>query len=256
MNLALWPIVARTQLVRAFRPGEAATRESPFRTLRAHGWATAGVSIVTRDEHRASGRFTIFSVLNVDAARSAREGDGSTARKLAKAAAKLEKSAAFARLKQLLSGRAIADVNAAVEGGNVKPELFEALRRVARETRNAQVHHVTRGETQVVTGTILEALRDGLVLQAETGAKTLVPIWLARSAHRANVGDQLALITDRLDDNQMVVNALPAIDLRVRGGPYSPFERRAVYELTEADEELLRGEPAALKILVPVKIES
>ena len=114
MGIDQWPVVGRTQIIQAFRPGEPASKEAPFRTLRSHGWATAGMSVVTRSEHRASGRFIIFSVLNVDAARLAREGDERSAKVLAKAAARVEASAAFGRLRKLLSGRPAADVSAAV----------------------------------------------------------------------------------------------------------------------------------------------
>lgn len=260
MSVDLWPIVGRAQLVQAYRPGEVSTKEGPFRTLRTHGWATSGVSVVTRSDHRATGRLTIFSVLNVEAARSARDGDLRTARSFAKAAAKVEKSATFVRLKKLLSGRPTDEVTAAVEGGvsaRRLPELLEALRQVARETRNAHIHQSVRGgTTEIVSGRILEALREGLVLQAETGATTLIPLWLAQSAHRENVGDLLALITDRLDDTQMVVKVVPAIDLRAPL-KVTPFGRAAaVHALTAADVRTLSRKPAALKILVPVSIES
>lgn len=261
MNIDLWPIVGRSQLVQAFRPGEPYEKEAPFRTLRTHGWATPGVSVVTRTDHRASGRLTIFSVLNVAAARSAREGHHRSARALAKAAAKVEKSTPFVQLKELLSGRPIAEVTAALEGGVSEtrwPQLLDALRRVARETANASTHQTgSSGHTEVVTGRILEALRDVLVLQAETGMRTYVPRWLAQSARRENVGDLLALVTDRLDDMQMVVRAVPAIDMGTkRDASPTPFGRTApVRELIAADARLLRGTPAPLKILVPVTIE-
>src|SRR4051812_46976101 len=75
MDLVPWPIVGRDEVVKAFRPGMPAT-EAPFRTLRAHGWASSGMSVVTRRGNRASGRWTIFSTLNIEAARYARHGDG------------------------------------------------------------------------------------------------------------------------------------------------------------------------------------
>lgn len=262
MQIHLWPIVGRAQLVQAFRPGEPPSKEGPFRTLRTHGWATAGVSVVTRCDHRASGRLTIFSVLNVSAARCAREGDERAAKALAKAAARVERSDAFTRLKELLSGKTATEVTAAVAGGVSGlrgSALLDVLREVASETRNANVHRAPRGSrTEVMTGKILEALREGLVVQAESGAKTLVPRWLGQAAHRENVGDVLALVTDRLDDSQMVVQAMPAIDLGTDDVAIkSPFGRSApVRELTSADVRLLSGRPAPLTILAPITIEA
>jgi hypothetical protein len=254
MELDLWPIVSRDHLVQAFRPGDA-VKEGPFRTLRSHGWATPGVSVVTRKNHRASGRITIFSVLNVAAARCAREGNKSRAKALARAAAKVETSASFVQLKQLLSGSTSEVVSATIEGTG-RAEFLEALREVACHTRNVRVHMTgeSRG-LEIVMGTILEELRDGVVLQAEAGTRTLVPRWLAQSAHRSSVGDLLALVTDKLDATHMVVKAMPAIDLGVRVAR-SPFGRKApVRSLTAVDEHLFSKTPAAIRVLVPVTIE-
>ena len=262
MHIDLWPIVGRAQLVQTFRPGEVPTKEGPFRTLRMHGWATPGVSVVTRSAGRASGRLTIFSVLNVSAARCAREGEQKGARAFVRAAARVEKSEAFSRLKGLLTGKSVAEVTAAVAGGVSAakwPEFIEVLRDVARETRTAMERGVRGGGgADVITGTIREALDDGLVLQAESGVRTLVPRWLGQSAHREQVGDVLALVTDKLAEAQMVVQALPAIELRDEPrSAASPFGRGApVRMLTAADARLLAGEPAPLKVLVPVTIEA
>lgn len=260
MEVDLWPIVGRAQLVQAFRPGEAAS-EGPFRTLRSHGWATPGVSVVTRAERRASGRLTIFSVLNLFAARSAREGDKRAARAWARAAARVEKSATFTRVKALLTGKSIAEVSAAAHGAvsSAVPGLLEALREVARETRRLRAQQGAPGpHTEVVAGRILEVGREGLVLQAETGVRTLVPRWLGEAAQRSQVGDLLALVSDRLDSTQLVVEAVPAIDVSeavAEGG--SPFGRAApVRDLTAADRRLLTGAPAPLELLVPVTIEA
>jgi hypothetical protein len=261
MEIDQWPIVGRRQLVQAFRPGESASREAPFRTLRSHGWATGGISVVTRSDHRASGRFTIFSVLNVDAARLAREGEAAAAAALAKAAARLEEGAAFLRLGKLLRGRRAADVSAAVEGEVPEdrwPELHGALRIVARETKadRARQPSTTRS-AEVVTGKISESNPDFLVLLAASGLRTAVPRWLAHSAHREKVGDCLALVSDRLDDRQMVVNAVPGIDVSARAPErgFSPFGRAApVGRLTRADARLLSRAPAPLRILIPVSI--
>ena len=88
MNCALWPIALRADLVRAFRPGESPTREGPFRTLRLHHWAASGVPVQLRQGGHAAGRVVLFSMLNVEAAMSARCGEDGMAAALAKSAEK------------------------------------------------------------------------------------------------------------------------------------------------------------------------
>jgi hypothetical protein len=261
MKIARWPIVSRAQLVQTFRPGEAAEREAPFRTMRRHRWATVGVRVVTREANRASGRFTIFSALNVEAARCAREGHSRAAVAMARAALQIEKGKAFARLRALLSGKPLRDVKAAVDGAVAErswPELHDTLRTVARETCAACHRHACPvAPAETTAGVLVEGATDHLVLRGLTGRRTYVPRWLARSAHREQVGDMLALVTDRLDDAQMVVRAVPAIDLDARPRTaFTPFGREApVRDLTAADARVLAGAPAPLQILVPVTIE-
>lgn len=259
MHVDRWPIVGRAQLVRTFRPGEQATKEAPFRTLRAHGWATAGVSVVTRKEGSASGRLTLFSVLNTDAARLAREGAHRGAMTLAKAAAAIEASAEFLRLQQLLMGLLSKDVSAVIEGGVAeaqKPDLHELLQRIARMTTMARLRCSRKVKlAEVVAGRLSEEA-GLLILNVEGGGPTAVPRWLAESAHRGNVGDCLALVTEKLDAQQMVVHALPGIEAGPSSAPrFSPFGRDApVHALTKADAQRLAGRPAPLRILVPVAI--
>ena len=263
MEIDLWPIVGRSQLVQAFKPGESGSREAPFRTLRTHGWATAGVSVVTRQAQRASGRLSIFSVLNVDAARSARQGDPALAAALAKAAAGIEASSAFVQLGELLTGKAASDVSCVVEGGQRESwwsELDGFLRHLARQTKAARARRPLKAaRREMVAGKISETGAEFLVLTAAGGRRTAVPRWLAHAAHRENVGDCLALVTDRLDERRAVINAVPGIDLnmKVPDAAFTPFGRAApVHRLTRADARQLSRPRAPLKILVPVTFES
>lgn len=261
MQIDLWPIVARSHLVQAFRPGEHSGKEGPFRTLRAHRWATAGVNIVTRGARHASGRLTIFSVLNLSAARYARDGDERAALEFAKGAARVETSDAFSRLKDILSGKPLDEVTSAATGEVSRkdwPEFFEVLQAVANETRKVSQSTRSRSHrSELVTGKILESRAEGLVLEAPSGAKTLVPRWLGQAAHRENVGDALALVSDRIDKTQMVVQAFPAIEIQPARRTVLPFGRTApVLELTAADARRLSHRPRPLTLLVPVSIEA
>ncbi|MBI2373807.1 MAG: hypothetical protein HYV07_07400 [Deltaproteobacteria bacterium] len=217
---------------------------------------------MTRSEQKASGRFTIFSVLNVDAARCARLGHPQRAKALAGAAAKIEASKEFLRLKALLAGKPSKEVASVVEGGIPEarwPEVHQLLRLVALATLLVRARpQLKRLECEVVAGRISESLSESLVLTAAGGLRMAVPRWLARAANREQVGDCLALVTERLDD-RMVVNAVPAIDLSQDRphAEFSPFGRAApVTMLTPSDVRLLSRVPEPLKILVPVTIET
>jgi hypothetical protein len=62
------------------------------------------------------------------------------------------------------------------------------------------------------------------------------------------------LVTDRIDERQMVVNAVAAIE---HSGPaeFTPFGRTApVRALTKRDVRLLARDPKQLSVLVPVTI--
>jgi hypothetical protein len=254
--IEVWPVALRARLVRAFRPGEP-PKEAPFRTLRKHGWASSGVSIVCREHSHASGRLTVFSMLNVDAARLAREGRSREAVAFAKAAAKIEMGKAFAQLKAMVSGRPSAETAEAIQGTSKtqSPQLLAVLRLIARETQAARKRFVVADTTlQTVAGRISETLPDAVVLESSS-QKTYVPRGLAESANRVNVGDLLALVTERLDPAQVAFEVLPAIAVENEIQTVSPFGRSApIHQLTAADARLLRRDPAPLRVLVPVTV--
>jgi hypothetical protein len=258
MAIEVWPVALRAQLVRAFRPGEPSEKEAPFRTLRKHGWASPGMSIVCREHNRAAGRLTVFSMLNVDAARLAREGRRRDALTLAKAAARIERGPAFLQLRKLISGATTSEASTVLQGISRAPssELLEVLRRIAAETRKERRRCVVLvASLRIMAGRISETLPDAVVLETSS-QKTYVPRELAESANRTKIGDFLALVTERLDRNHFAFEVLPAIAMaHVRDKRVSPFGRSApIHRLTADDARLLRRAPASLKVLVPVAI--
>lgn len=255
MSLHLWPIAGRADLLRAFRPGESSTREAPFRTLRAHGWVSPGRSVTTRSNHRATGRLSLFSSLNVTAARLAREGRSQPAKAIAQAAARVERSPAFAELSRLLSGQTATVVAQVLNGHQPDwPALTAVLRSVARVAEGELSRRpVDDGVVEIRIGRVAEVQSEYLVLEGDEG-RTAVPINLARAAHRDDVGDCLALVSDQVDAQQMIVRAVPALELTAPR--FTPFGRSAaITTLTRHDERLLSGTPAPLRVLVPVVIE-
>lgn len=200
----------------------------------------------------------MFSVLNVEAARLAREGRSREAVLVAKAAAKLELGNAFLELKRIVTGKSLAEAAADLQGTTPtqSPQILAVLRRIARETLEIRKRlAVTKTScSQTVAGRISETLPDAVVLET-ISQKTYVPRGLAESANRVNIGDLLALITERLEPTQVAFQVLPAIALQNESTKASPFGRGApTHRLTAADAALLRRTPAPLQVLVPLTI--
>ncbi|MCW3817722.1 hypothetical protein ONA91_25035 [Micromonospora sp. DR5-3] len=264
MTITLWPVVDRTRVVHAFKPGEPAAVEGPFRTLRAHEWATAGVRVTRRSGKRLGGQMTIFSSLNVEAARLARRGVRDAAGRLARAAEELESGPEFMRLQTMLADMPAHDAESVVAGtlpDNAPTALADVVKELARRTeelRGGESALATLVET--IAGRITEVHEGYVLLVLVSGPTTIVPRWMAVAARRDKVGQLLALVMDKLDAASAVVEALPAIDINnlQAHDTFSPFGRRdpRVRHITAADERLLRGQPEPLRVLVPVRIEA
>lgn len=86
------PFTTRDAILAILRPGKAAT-EGPFRTLRDHEWASAGLRVDVRTVlGQVLGRAHLYSSLNTDAARAVRLHREDLARRLAARAGELERS--------------------------------------------------------------------------------------------------------------------------------------------------------------------
>lgn len=260
MTIAAWPIVARTRLVRAFRPGETSSKEAPYRTLRAHGWATPGMPVVAQRQGRAEGRLTVFSVLNVEAARLARHGEKRAAVRAAELAAELEATPEFDSLRHALASVPLRAAAGLLEGDlpvGAPGELFAALQAVARRTRKAwRAEPSLRMAAEMVTGRISRVLGEYVLVAPERGDEMAVPRWMATAAHRTGVGEALGVITDKLDGAQAMVEVVPGIEMgRPMGDRLTPYGRGApVLALSSDDEHILSRPPAPLRVLVPVTI--
>jgi hypothetical protein len=218
------------------------------------------VSVVTRQNDRASGRVSVFSVLNLDAARCARGGDTKSASAFAEGAATVESSKDFVRFCEMLSGSPAAVICSTLEGQipeAQRAELEVLLRAITLKTRQVRAKQSTPAPRGVFLGKISEQWPDFLVLRSGDGVRTMVPRPLAHSVHREEIDDCMALVTDQIDDHQMVINAVPAIDVPGPGETaFTAFGRGApVHAVTESDAQLLSRRPRKLKILVPVAID-
>ncbi|MGH3938193.1 MAG: hypothetical protein ACRDTG_06095 [Pseudonocardiaceae bacterium] len=213
---------------------------------------------------RLVGQLTVFSSLNVESARLARQGNPDAAERVARAAAQVEAGVEFVRLQRILSDLSVHDAERVVEG--VLPEdapaaLWEALQAVARRTEQLRAGELILARlAEVIAGRIAEVHEGYVVLVRVSGPAAILPRWMAVAAGRDKVGGLLAVVMDKLDEASAVVEAVPAIEVDddVNAGVFSPFGRgdTRVYSLTQADEHVLAGEPRPLRIVVPVLIEA
>jgi hypothetical protein len=264
VNMAIvpWPLVTRADLVRAFKPGTNENREGPLRTLRAHHWVSKGVNIPSRSGARAAGSITFFSWLNLDAARAARRGDTSAAVRIAKEAAKLETSAPFIEIAELLGSLTSLTANAVVQGVLTEgtPDTLDGLlRSVAADTQDLRLE--LRSSHSVLDALFCKITRVeiGFVELSDTqGGQRRLERTLAEAAHRDQLGDCLALFSDPLGAAQVILSASPALDTsgKISRRAFSPFERTITPRaLTAEDIALLSRAPKPLKIGFPVAIE-
>lgn len=262
-----WPVVRREEIVRAASPGVVPVKEAPFRALRARGWASAGVSVPRRRAGRLAGQLVMYCSLNVDAARLARLGDEAAAERAAGAARQVESGAEFVRLRSLLQALPEEEQRAVLDGRLPAGEAGEQVATVVRSLAQ-QIARVEAGLPHPLdrfAGQVSERRRDSVLVAAQDGTRTAVPLWMVRAAHRDQVGDPLVLVSVRLDDHQALMHVVPGIDIPMQRtreqaaqSTFRPFGRadRRSLELSGGDLAGLRGAPAPLRVLVPVTIEA
>lgn len=262
-TIAAWPVAARGRIVHAFKPGASASAEAPFRTLRRHGWVSAGVRVTRFADRGFAGQFTFFSSLNITAARLARRGNDPAAESAARAAADLEAGPEFADLRRRLAELPDQEAEQVVNGqlrDDAPAALAAALRAAASRTEQvrADITILSSPAEIAFAGRIAEVSDTYVVIEAN-GYSALVPRWMAEAAQRSKVGAFLVLVADKLDGASAVVEVIPAIDIdhSPHAGGFSPFGRgdTRTTSITAADTHLLAGEPQPLRILVPVTID-
>jgi hypothetical protein len=259
--IAAWPVVARDRIVHAFKPGGSSTAEGPFRTLRRHEWVSSGARVSRRTDRALSGQLTVFSSLNVDAARLARQGHESAAALVARKAATLEAGLEFTQLSRLLSELPGLEAEQVVKGvipDDSSPQLTDALREVAvctEQLRTGDIHLSSILEL-VFAGQIAEVTEGHVLLTRSDGAATMIPRWMADAVKRDRIGDLLALVADRLDGTSEVIEVVPAICIDYEP-VFRPYGRRDPRNrtITAKDARQITGEPQPLRILVPVLID-
>lgn len=262
--IATWPLAGRHRIVHAFRPGGSPDAEGPFRTLRRHDWVSPGARVSIRADRGFAGQMTVFSSLNVVAARLARRGNASGAQQVARTAESLESGTEFELLRGLLSDLPAGEAEKLVDGvlpRDATEALLEALRAVASRTERLRADDIVLSSPAevVFAGRVAEVTGGYVKLVQDEGETTMLPRWMAGAVRRDQAGAFLALVADRLAGASAVVEAVPAIEVDdpPAVGEFSPFGRGddRTLSIKPDDARLLSGEPEPLRILVPVTID-
>lgn len=219
MKLVTWPLVKREALARGFRPGSTADAEAPFRTLRRKGSVTAGVMVVVHSGGRIAGKHQMFSALNFDSARLARQDRWDEGHQLEGAAAQLEGSAEMSELVALLRHLPV-DVTEAYMKGHLParsdyPMLWHLTSVLAQRT--AEVRGRILGKEDVVSIGVVEPGNGSVtVIKTARGKEVTVPRQLASSLGLDTAGSIVTLFSEVTAAGQLLMDILPGFRLTGR----------------------------------------
>ena len=228
MKFTTWPLVKREALVRGFRPGSDADAEAPFRTLRRKGSVTAGVIVVVHSVGRIAGKHQVFSALNFDSARLARQDRWDEAHQLEVAAAQLEDSVEMAELVALLRHLPV-DVTEAYMNGHLPdrsdyPMLWHLTAVLAQRT--AEVRDQLLGNDGAVRIGVVESGRGSeTIIKMARGKHVSVPRQLTSGLGLGTAGSIVTLFSDVTIAGQLLIDVLPGFRLAELDAPvcFDPF---------------------------------
>jgi hypothetical protein len=228
VRLAAWPLVQREALVRGFRPGATTDAEAPFRTLRRKGSVTAGVIVVVRSGGRIAGKHQMFSALNFDGARLARQDRWDEAHQLEEAAARLEESPEMAELVALLRHLPV-DVTEAYMNGHLParseyPMLWHLTSVLAQRTGEARGQLL--GKDDAVSIGVVEPRSGGVsVIKMAGGKEVTVPRQLTSGLGLDTAGSVVTLFSDVTAAGQLLMDILPGLLLSEKDADerFDPF---------------------------------
>jgi hypothetical protein len=247
------PLVTAAEIAAEYRPGGEATVKATLRRLRDRELISAGVAEHPRGAAgRVAGVWHVYSALNLDAVRAARDQDERAAKAIAKRAARIERRRAtveFVRRLAELGGSA--SLRRRLEwASSLDEELRKVLVDVIAETvaeRNRLVHDPAAVPRLALVAAIHGELAELILEGAE--APVSIPIPDLELLDSAFVGAALALRFERFGRGQTLLKVAPAINLD--GGDDSriyPYER----PLPDADTPIaLAGAVAAAPTMRP-----
>ncbi len=229
MELSALPLVERDALVRGFRPGSGADAESPFRTLRRKHSVTAGVRLIVHSGGRIAGKYQVFSSLNFDSARLARQDLWDEARGAALAAEQIENSTSMKELVTLLRHLPRQVVEDYVAGRmpdrNDYPLVWHLTSALAKETSGLRTKLRMRSDAGRMGVLVSQGALES-VIHMTLGSDVRVPRQMASSLGLGECGSVVALFTEVTSAGQLVLDLLPGFELSGEGETaFNPFAR-------------------------------
>jgi hypothetical protein len=209
--------VTREDLTDALDPSGGAA-DSAVRRLRENGLVSHGIELRVHSSGRLRGANVYYCALNLDAAGSVRDGDRTTARKLAEAAGSIESSPTARELAKVFSTE-----NPRTLSAKQRRTVSSLARRIARERTRVGLTH---GPFVGVVWTV-----DEWSATVVAGAETIVlPRETLEVRGLDKPGTPVAIRSHRLKTGAMVHSAEEALafDAPERGGArkFDPFEMR------------------------------
>lgn len=225
MTFVPWPLVNRDALVRGFRPGSGTAAEAPFRTLRRKGLVTAGVVVVVHSGGRIASRHQVFSALNFDSARLARQDRWEEARTLELSASKLESGPEMGELVALLRHLppevTVAYTQGRLPDRNDYPMLWHLTILLAQRTSELRELLLRRDDAGRMG--IVEAGRGSeAVIKMSRGSDVTVPMQMTSGLGLSEAGSVVTLFSDVTVAGQLLMDVLPGFRLSEEDAGWQP----------------------------------
>jgi hypothetical protein len=195
--------------------------------------------VVVREDGRIADRLTLFSSLNIDAARLSRAGDAERASAAAKAASEIEEGDLMTALVTLLRFMPRDTVRGFLRGQmpdqEQHPQFWGLTRQIAQQTAKVRAEFVPPPDTETI-GVVSSASADEVLVSSAGGQRVHVPRAAASSLKLDHDGDLLAVHTEIAEDGRVIIDVLPAIELPgVDEVSFDPFARTAEPVLLPVD---------------------
>lgn len=212
------PFTTSEEIAAEFRPEKPGRVQSALRTLKSHKAVSDGVSQPLRRQTggRLGGKLTLYSSLNLDAARCAREGDYKQAAKIARAAIEIELADQMQTLVQQLGATHTSiGKNALVSAVRDEQNTLAITKLLAQKTdRKRTSLKIGRPDGQRLFGRVAE-MSDDVALVRIDGLTGDLAVHLDDLRHSGSlfVGAPLMLTWERWPGGKTLMTTDAALDL-------------------------------------------
>lgn len=242
------PFVTRREIARDYRPDATVSDESAIRSLRSKHSLSDGISVAARGgSGKLGGRLHVYSALNREAARAARQNNHALAVRIAKAARTLETTSQAKRLTSaLVEAMALSgsvDLARVLSRVELLPDITALQRQQTEVLKKLNVTAPAMFTGYVVRLTLAEAW---LSLGGLT-APVAIPRVMLDEVGVGEVGSAIAASWEILAGGRTLMTVEPALDAAVNADGASLVDMYGTpwgRVLTEADELLhITGTP-------------